>query len=350
MRLHLPGLTQHKGPKGWKYRVRAEGNKNRRVFLPCGPDHPEFHRCYAEARRGNRPELTPEAEPIQNSFEWLGRMFEAHMLAQVEAGHMHASTHKQRAAFLARLYPDHGEKKMQMPRHKLLDIRDSMAATPGAADNMVKTLRALYAWAVDRGHVTENPALKIPKVNSGTGAVPWSIEDLRAFRERHPPGSMAHLALTLFMFTACRIGDVVILGRDHERTIDGITYLVWQPGKKGSAKVSVPIMPPLARAIRAQKVVGATYLLNGWGKPFASPAAFGNWFRDRVTEAGLTGRSPHGIRKAAGELLALEGATQYHIMAVHGHTQAKTSEGYTSGVNRAKLAAQAMQMIGGMEW
>lgn len=176
------------------------------------------------------------------------------------------------------------------------------------------------------------------------------MDDLQAFRDRHPKGTMAHLALTRFMFTACRIGDAYRLGRGHERKIHGITYLDWQPEKKGSARVTIPILPPLADAISAQTLIGPTYLLNGWGRPFASSAAFGNWFRDRVGEAGLENRSPHGIRKAAGELMALEGASQYHIMAVHGHTQAKTSEGYTQGVNRQKLAAEAMRMLSDMAW
>lgn len=350
MRLHWPGLTRHRGAKGWKYRVRAEGDVRRRVTLPCGPDHPEFQRCYVEARAGKTPQIAPEPELMPRSFEWLGRKFEAHMQAQVEAGQMHTSTRNQRVAFLARLYPEHGEKRMEMPRHKVLEIRDAMAATPGAADNMVKALRALYAWAVEYGHVRDNPAAGIAKINRGTGAVPWSIDDLAQFRDRHRPGTMAHLALTLLTFTACRVGDAYRLGRAQERRIDGLTWLDFQPAKKGSARVTLPIMPPLMAAIRAQTVIGSTYLLNAHGKPFASSAAFGNWFRDRVREAGLEGRSPHGIRKAAGELLALQGASQYHIMAIHGHTQAKTSEGYTSGVNRARLAADAMKMLGGMEW
>ena len=48
--------------------------------------------------------------------------------------------------------------------------------------------------------------------------------------------------------------------------------------------------------------------------------------------------------------MALEGASQYHIMAVHGPTQAATSEIYTKGVNRTKLVAEAMSMMTGMDW
>lgn len=351
MRLHLPGLTRHKRPNGsWKYRVREEGNRDRRVTLPCGPDHADFARCYAEARRGMTPKIeTPDLIP--RSFAWLVRQYEKHMAEQVKAKAMSVATETQRSAFYARLIPAHGDKAMAMPRAKVIEIRDSLAATPGAADNMVKALSALYRWALDRGHVTENPTKGVPRlIRQHRGAIPWSIDDLEQYRARHPKGTMAHLALTLLTFTACRIGDAHLLGRDHERRDGGVTWLEWQPGKKGSRPVRVPILPPLAEAIDAQKLVGPTYLLNAYGQPFASSAALGNWFRDRVAEAGLTDRSPHGIRKAAGELMALHGATQYHIMAIHGHAQARTSEVYTQGVNRKKLAAEAMEKMRGLAW
>ncbi|NHF72707.1 tyrosine-type recombinase/integrase [Paracoccus sp. 12-3] len=109
-------------------------------------------------------------------------------------------------------------------------------------------------------------------------------------------------------------------------------------------------LPPLQSAIRAQTVVGPTYLLNGHGQPFASKSAFGNKFRDWAQDAGLTDRTPHGIQKAAAELLALHGASQYHIMAIHGHSNAKTSEVYTRGADRDRLAEQAMEKLAGLDW
>ena len=50
------------------------------------------------------------------------------------------------------------------------------------------------------------------------------------------------------------------------------------------------------------------------------------------------------------DLRVLAGASRYHIMAVHGHTQAATSEICTKGVNRTKQAAEAMRMMIGMDW
>ena len=95
------------------------------------------------------------------------------------------------------------------------------------------------------------------------------------------------------------------------------------------------------------------------GRPFNSSNALDNWFRKRVIEAGLSedvdgvlkaSRSSHGIRKAAGHLLVLEGASQHHIVAVHGHSGAKTSRVCTESVDRQRLASQAMDLLAGMEW
>lgn len=41
----------------------------------------------------------------------------------------------------------------------------------------------------------------------------------------------------------------------------------------GAAKVSLPILPPLWAATRAQSVIGPTYLLTQHGQSFASAAA-----------------------------------------------------------------------------
>ncbi|MGC9449795.1 hypothetical protein ACPZJU_22260, partial [Cereibacter johrii] len=104
-------------------------------------------------------------------------------------------------------------------------------------------------------------------------------EDLKKFRDRHPLGTTAHLWLTLQMFTACRVDDARKLGRRHEVERAGEMWLDSQPGKKGSAPVSIPMMAPLLRAVRAQKVQGATYLLTDYGKPFSTAESLRNRVR-----------------------------------------------------------------------
>lgn len=355
MRLNLPGLCVEKRRSGTiRYRVRPARRKWEKITLRVGPDHPSFMEHYLAARNGQQLTLpaAPASDPeiIPHSISWLTLRFEEWMQERVNAGHLNQATLNHRRSFYERLRAEHGTKRMDMPRAKLIEFRDSMLETPGAANNMVKAIRACYAWAIDRDLVSDNPAQHIDMLKSGKGAIPWSIDDLRQYRERHALGTTAHLALTLFMFTACRIGDACRLGRHNETTVQGIKRLRWEPEKKGSALVDIPILPPLERAISSMTVCGPTYLLTEHGRPFRSKNAFGNKFRQWVEEAGLENRSSHGVRKAAGELLALEGASQYHIMAIHGHTQAKTSEIYTSGVNRQRLATEAMKLLSDMDW
>lgn len=48
--------------------------------------------------------------------------------------------------------------------------------------------------------------------------------------------------------------------------------------------------------------------------------------------------------------MALNGATQYEIMSVHGHSNAETSQVYTDGVERARLGTMAASKLAGMDW
>lgn len=178
--------------------------------------------------------------------------------------------------------------------------------------------------------------------------MPWSVGDLKKFREHHPKGTTAHLWLTLHAFTACRIGDAIWLGRAQEVMRDGQLWLNWQPRKRGSAFVSFPMMPPLIAATRSSD--GPAYLLNDKGKPFASVEALRVRVQRWCSAAGIPDRSSHGIRKAVGELMAQSGCSQYQVMAVMAHTQAKTSEIYTKGVERQILAADGVKALAALDW
>ena len=50
------------------------------------------------------------------------------------------------------------------------------------------------------------------------------------------------------------------------------------------------------------------------------------------------------------ELMAEAGSSQHQIMAVMAHTQARTSEVYTKGVQRRGLATDGMQSLAALDW
>ncbi len=362
MRINMPGLLREKLPSGAdRWRVRVAGDKAKRITLTVGPDHPDFAEIYHAARRGIV--MQPQESTItRGSVEWLADAYLTHLTAMVKAGQTSPATLKQRRRYLGILC-DHraaygkaaGQAfrglAMEIPQEELVAFRDAYAATSGAADNMLGAVRSMFAWACERRLVAVNPAVGIARIHRNQGgARPWTVDDLQTYRARHSAGTDAHLALTLFMFTAARVSDAVRLGRANESRIDGMTWLSWTPAKKGASPVSIPMLPPLMAATRAAKVVGDTYLLSTLGKPWASTDSFRNCFKRWCVEAGLPDLSPHGVRKAAGHLLAQAGATQHQIMTIHGHAQAVTSEVYTKGVQRQRLARDAMALLSGLEW
>jgi integrase len=359
VRVKLPGLLQERHRNGTlRWRVRVEGDNARRLPVPVAPDHPDFLHHYHAARAGQtwQPDRPRSAE---NSIDWLCARYLEFVDKMVKAGQMSAATLKQKRSVLGRLC-DHkgddgfryGDFDMDAPARAFVDVRDAWAATPGAADNLMRSTRAMYRWAIERKLIDHNPAAGIAAINLSPqgGAVPWTADDLRKFKETHPPGTTAHLWLTLQAFTACRIGDAIWLGRDQEVQRGGQTWLEWQPRKKGSAFVAIPMLPPLLDAVRAVKIIGPAYLLNDKGRPFASVEALRVRVQRWCESAGLPGRSSHGIRKAMAQTMAEDGASQHQIMAVMAHTQAKTSEIYTKGVERRALALEGIQGLAGLKW
>lgn len=356
MKIEYPGLVIERQRNGsLRYRVRRAGDKTKRTLLPVPPDHPDFQTFYLAARHGDPAPRETDAAP--KTMRRLADRYLAHLHRAAEAGLASHATHKQRKSQLLRFCAmqdedgdEYGTLSMLAPTSVLVRARDKWMHKPGEANNLIKSIRAMYAWAGEHEGLQVNPAAGIKKIGKeGGGATPWTADDLKAFRLRHPSGTTAFAWLTLTMFTACRIDDARTLGRRNEVEISGQLWLRWQPGKRGSAPVELPMAPPLVKALRAVKVEGATYLLTEYGKPFA-PNGLGNRVRKWCAEAGLKNRSAHGVRKAVAELLAEAGCTQHQIMSVLSHTQAKTSEVYTKGAERRVMAATAMQAMAGVEW
>lgn len=363
MKIDHPGLLIERLPSGaQRYRVRVEGDKTRRIPLAVEPDHPQFRECYLAARRGIRitPEDPPEARTERGSIAWATFKHLDHLDRMVARGLFDEKTVKKRRLLYGQMRDflvDGGSPLGKfalrgMPSAVAVQLRDSMVDRPAWADSMMEAGRGLFKWCMENAWADVNPFTGIGKMHRGRGggAVPWTIEDLEKFRRRHPPGTKPFLALTIFMFTGARISDVVKLGRTNEFEDRGVRWLGWDPAKKNSAPVRIPMAPQLYTATRAATVQGQTYILSEHGRPYSTPDSLGQVFRRWCLEADLPNRSPHGIRKATGHLLASRGCSQYHIMTLHGHTEARTSEIYTAGIRRATLAADAMQHLAAIDW
>jgi integrase len=217
---------------------------------------------------------------------------------------------------------------------------DRRAATPAAANEFLKSMRAVLDYLVSVDELKENPA-KLVKYNSiqTDGFHIWTMDEVAQFVEHHKLGSKAVLALALLLFTGQRRCDVIKMGPQHVK--DGSLRL--RRGKNG-LEGTIPILPPLLAVIDAAKIGHLTYLVTAFGKPF-SDAGIGNWFRDRCDEAKLNHCSAHGLRKAGATIAAELGATDEQLMALFGWKSRRQVSTYTRGTNQKKLAHEAGSRI-----
>jgi len=234
-------------------------------------------------------------------------------------------------------------------------LRDRRLDRPEAANNRLRRLRRIFAWAMESGieGVAVNPARDVSFLKpSRSGGFPtWTSADIVRFEERHPVGSKARLALGLLCYTGIRRSDVVQLGRQHMQAADESApngRLVFRPFKgrnRSPLTLNLPVVADLHHMIAATKTGELAFLVTERGKPFTS-AGFGNWFRQRCDEAGLSGKSAHGVRKAAASRLVEKGATTHQLMAIFGWLTIKQAELYTRGAERKRLAEDAMHLLG----
>ncbi len=228
----------------------------------------------------------------------------------------------------------------------MLMLRDRRSDKPGAANNRLKYLSAMFGWAVNRGILRTNPARDVKAVRyASEGFHSWTPAEVLQFEARHPVGSKARLALALLLFTGPRRGDVVTFGRQHVK--DGwIRFVPRKTRYRRSTMLEIPIVPELARILAASLTGELTFLETEYGRAF-SAAGFGAWFRKRCDEAGLEHCTAHGLRKAGAAIAAERGATDRQLMALYGWTSSSQATVYTAAADRKKLAGEAARLLAG---
>ncbi|WP_147272294.1 tyrosine-type recombinase/integrase [Phyllobacterium salinisoli] len=77
-------------------------------------------------------------------------------------------------------------------------------------------------------------------------------------------------------------------------------------------------------AIEQTKTGDLAFLVTEYGRPFVKEG-FGNWFREKCRQAGLS-LNAHGLRKLSAALAANGGTTAHELMSQFGWTNIKQAE------------------------
>jgi integrase/recombinase XerD len=266
------------------------------------------------------------------------------------------ATQRMRRNILERFRVEHGDKRIALlQRHHVVRLMETMK--PHAQKNWLKTIRGLMAFAVADNMIANDPSEDIAiKVAASMGHMTWLEPQISMYREHHKLGTVARLALELMLNIAARRHDAHVIGHQHMR--DG--KLCWRPHKSlrtTNKMLKVSILPEFQEALDAMppRADSLTFLVNDYGKPFASAAAFGNKFADWCVAAGLKpvlcddGRTrsfrAHGLRKAALTRAAHAGCTGSELMALSGHATLKQLQVYLTEVDQERQADAAMAKI-----
>ncbi|XUM51113.1 tyrosine-type recombinase/integrase (plasmid) [Rhizobium sp. YTU87027] len=207
--------------------------------------------------------------------------------------------------------------------------------TPGAADKLVKYLKALFNWAISAELATFNPANGVTKIRKSPGFHIWSEAELARYRAAYPFGSMARLAMELMLNLGVRRSDLVKLGW-RNLVDDRIEFMPEKGCGKYAQSLSLPVTDELREALDAITHDQPIFLITEYGKAF-SGNGFSNKMRQWCNDADLPECSSHGLRKASATIIAEAGATEHQLMAIFGWSDSKMAQHYTKAAQSKRI-------------
>ena len=344
------GVSRYTSKGKLYYRFRLAGKPS--VSLPGEPYTPEFEEAYQRALQGK---LDPGA--LRTVDGTLGALAVAYYGSSDwrEKSKNTQTTYRRFIEYIRQEYADLSVRALK-PEH-IVKLRDKITkradegevkppsdkiqmSGPTMANRLVSILRGMLDFAVDRGWRADNPAKDIKPISVKTdGFPPWSESEIEAFEAYWSIGSRERLIFDLLLYTAQRSGDV--------------RAMTWQDIREGTIAVKqektktslvLPIHPRLKATLEVSSSNYRTIVANRSGEGY-SAGGFGNLIREAAREAGVQGRSAHGLRKSAATRLADAGCTEVQIQAVTGHKTTKELAKYIEARNQRLLAEAAMAKI-----
>jgi integrase len=218
-----------------------------------------------------------------------------------------------------------------LERKDVVRLIDGRAETPGAANSLLRTMKALYKWGRERGHVDSDPCRDVAELPIGEHD-PWPDHVLAAALASGDP--IVRLSVHLLYFTAQRIGDVLKMRWTDIR--DGRIEFTQQKTKKA---MSVRIHADLQRELDRYPV-SIGYIVTGRG---------GRQLRQERLRQILQGFAgglgvkivPHGLRKNAVNALLEAGCSAAETASISGQSL-QMVEHYAKARSQQRLGDSAV--------
>lgn len=330
--MKLPKYVRPKTAKGHTYLYFDAGKRadGRREMIRL-PDlkHPNFGSALARAQatRTNRKTIQGRL-----TLEGLIRLYEKspEFDRLAEATKRSYARYLGIAATMLRSKAGDSPPARGIEKADILNLRDQLSITKGAANQTVRAIGALYAWAVGNDKALVNPAAGVA-LYEAKDHQPWP-EDLVEEGLKDPQVGMA---IALFYFTGQRINEVAKMQWNDIKSDHMVVFV-----QKTKADCMVAILPELRDMLNAQERGSAlTILTNSNGQPWTQSGLrqkLQAWAKERGHKV-----VPHGLRKNAVNSLFEAGCTAAEVSGITDQSIAML-EHYAKGRNKLKLGKAAV--------
>ena len=330
-----PHLIHEKTCRGrWVWYFRQ--GKGKRIRLPDDYGSEAFEEAYRAALTGS-PMPAARGKAHKGSIAWLiGRYEESSAWL-----HLSPATRYQRGRIFAGIIERAGNEPFaDVKQSTIRNGREDRKATPFMANNYLRAVKGLFAWAMEAEYISEDPAKGVKELAvKSAGHEPWTLADFRAYEARWPLGTRERVWLHVLAYTGLRLGDACTVGAQHESN-GWVTIRAEKTGER----LEFPVLAPLAATLTAGPVGDLAWICNSFGRPFRKES-FGNAFRDACKAAGISGKSAHGLRKMLASLAAELGASEEQLQAWFGWQSNRMSAIYTRAASKKAMAGRLGTMF-----
>ncbi len=326
---HVKRVTVKGKPYCYLEKFRGTDKAEPRIRLGNDPRDPDWWAEYARLMK------LPAKKPKTNTFTVLIDQWQA----SPEWSGMAKSTKTDWSRYCERVRSAWGGLEVAgvEPKHAMA-LRDTFAATPRAADEMITCLSRMMTWSILLGWRTENPCSIIPKLASSQEYAPWCWTTIGAAQRQliHKGRSDLWRACALALYTGQRMGDVLTMLRTFVRSGQ-----VAVRQEKTDQLLWLPMYRDLMPIVENVDHDATTLLVSSHGRPWTKDGFKTAWGRHRPALVKRQGLVFHGLRKSAVVTLLEAGCTVPEVSAVTGQSYAMV-EHYAKEVNQRKLARTAM--------
>lgn len=328
---HLHRETTRHGRAVWYVRV----GKGPRIRIKSPYGTPDFDADYSAAVSGEA--VSRPAKAQDGSLQWL---YDRYRETTVWSN-LSIATRRQRENIFRHVMKRAGTRAFRdVNRASILAGIEERSRTPAQARHFLEAMRGMFRWALGK-HVKVDPTVGIPTPRGKTKGFPaWTEEDVAAYEAHWPLGTRQRVWLDVLLYTGLRLGDAVLIGRQHVR--DGVAALTTE---KTGTPVYLPILPVLEATLRIGPCGDLAFICGARGAPFTKES-FGNEFSEAARAAGIP-KSAHGVRKIAATRAAENGATVAELEAIFGWSGGRMASLYTRSADRKRLARGAMDKMTG---